>query len=211
MAFSRLINWSIMIRTLFLRMLRLFLVTGCLFLAAAANAQDTFQFTKGLMVPVPHNYGREAVCTDPLAYQLYTSTLKTPIEGETFMIADSGKALTWQAVTADSANRLFKRGMGRGGFGRGGYMYLTYTADRARTALLNIKGNSTVYVNGVPHAGDPYGSGWLYLPVQLKKGLNEFYVRGMFITARLAFPANPVQLNTEDPTLPSIVLTAQNN
>lgn len=193
----------------FRRMFKFLLLSGCFFLNATAFAQDTFQFTKGLIVPAAHNYGREALYTDPLAYQLYTNTLKSPVDGATFMLNDSGKAVTWQAVIADSANRLFKRGMGRGGFGRSGYMYLTYTSEAERTALLNIKGNSSVYVNSEPHAGDPYGSGWLYIPVQLKKGLNEFYVRGLFITAKLVFPRKPVLLNTEDPTLPSIVLNGQ--
>ncbi|MFC5411691.1 prolyl oligopeptidase family serine peptidase [Larkinella bovis] len=68
-----------------------------------------------------------------------------------------------------------------------------------------------VYVNGAPHAGDPYALGWLYVPVALKKGLNELYVRtSQFsrfqgLTARLIFPEKPVALNTEDPTLPSVV------
>ena len=71
--------------------------------------------------------------------------------------------------------------------------------------LLNIKGNSAVIVNAITHAGDPYSSGWLYIPVQLRKGLNEFYVRGQNIVADLHFPKKPVFLNTEDATLPFVV------
>ena len=36
------------------------------------------------------------------------------------------------------------------------------------------------------------------------------YVRGLFIMASLHFPAKPVLLNTEDPTVPSIVLGEKN-
>ncbi len=193
------------------RMLKLFLQIGVFLLAATAAAQETYQFTKGLIVPVSYQYGREAIYTDPLAYQLHTDNLKKPVEGTAFATDDSGQTVIWQAVVADSANRLYKRGLRRGGFGRGGYVYLTYTADAARTALLNITGNSSVYVNGELHAGDPYNSGWLYIPVPLKKGLNEFYVRGAFISAKLIFPAKNVLLNTEDPTLPSIILNEDNN
>lgn len=170
-------------------------------------SQDTYHFKSGLAVTSPQRYGREAVYTDLLAYRLYTNTLKTPADGAVFE-----NDQTWQAVTADSANRLFRRGSGRGrggGFGRGGYFYLTYQSDREGTALLNIKGNSGLYFNGVPHMGDPYSSGWLYIPVQLKKGLNELYVRGVFITASLSFPGKPVQLITEDPTMPAIVIGQQ--
>ena len=178
---------------------------------AHTSAQQAYQFTNGLILPVSYQYGREALYTDTLAYQLYTNGLKTPTEGASFTTDASGRAVMWQAVVADSANRLYKRGLGRGGFGRGGYIYLSYTSDKERSALLNITGNSSVYVNGVLHAGDPYASGWLYIPVALKKGVNSFYVRGAFITAKLLFPAKPLLLNTEDPTLPTIRLNKQNN
>jgi hypothetical protein len=76
--------------------------------------------------------------------------------------------------------------------------------------LLNIKGNSTTYFNGAPHTGDPYSSGWLYVPVNLKKGLNEFFVRGTLVVADLLFPSKEIFLNTEDATLPFIVTGADN-
>lgn len=72
-----------------------------------------------------------------------------------------------------------------------------------------------VYVNGAPHAGDPYASGWLYIPVSLKKGRNEFYVRtSQFsrfqgLLTELIFPAKPASLNTDDPTVPNVVLGQQ--
>ncbi len=178
-----------------------FLLQGILLLPCVpAAAQDTIQFRNGLYVASPQHYGREAVYTDVLAYQLYTNTLTPPKEGAAF-----DKQLTWQAVTADSANRLFRRGGGRGAFGRGGYFYLTHESDRPRLALLNIRGNSGFYLNGEPHAGDPYNSGWMYIPVQLKKGLNELYVRGGMITASLIFPGKSIQLQAADATLPHLI------
>lgn len=195
------------------RKLQYALLSALIGLQLPAWAQGTYQFKNGLMVTSTQRYGREAIYTDHLAYGLYTNTLKTPKEGEVFENNENGQPQVWQAVTADSANRLFRRGSGGrgggGGFGRGAYFYLTYQAGKAGPALLNIKGNSGLYINGEPHTGDPYSSGWLYIPVQLKKGLNEFYVRGMFITASLSFPGKPVQLVTEDPTMPAIVIGQQ--
>lgn len=188
----------------------LLLFMTCL-LVCYASAQEVVYFTKGLVANTPSRYGREALFTDALAYQLFTNTVKTPVDGAPFGTTENGEAIVWQAVEADSANRLFRRGMSRGSFGRGGYMYLTYNSDNEKTALLNINGGSSLFFNGEPHAGDPYNSGWLYIPVQLKKGLNELYVRGLFITASLTFPPKSVLLNTEDPTLPSIVLNQNNN
>src|SRR5689334_2807672 len=47
-------------------------------------SQEVYQFKKGLAVAIPLHYGREAVYTDALAYQLYTKTLKVPVEGGVF-------------------------------------------------------------------------------------------------------------------------------
>ncbi len=177
-------------------------------------SQEVYYFKTGLGASAPTRYGREALYTDQLAYQMYTNTLKKPVEGEVFGVNERGQNITWQPIKADSLNR-FRPTRGAAGFGefggRGGagYLYLTYTSPAAKVALLNIKGNSGVYFNGELHMGDAYSSGWMYIPVQLKKGLNELYVRGQFVTASLSFPPKPVVLNTEDPTMPAIVLNSQ--
>ncbi|MEO8568638.1 MAG: alpha/beta hydrolase-fold protein [Ginsengibacter sp.] len=185
------------------------------FYAVSSFSQDTLFFKNGLMINAPAHYGREAIVTDLLAYKLYTHTLKKPVEGESFGVDEDNREITWQSVVADSLNRLRpvirpERGRGRR-FG-GNYIYLTYHSEKEKPALLNIEGNSFVFFNGELHTGDPYGSGWLYIPVKLKKGLNEFFVRGGFqTTAKLIFPDKPVSINTGDPTLPSIVLTQNNS
>lgn len=168
---------------------------------------ETYKFTKAVFASVPAHYGREAIYNDLLAYQLYTNSLTKPANGGVFGKNDGGQEIRWQEITADSAGRLRPQGRPGGGFGqRGGvgYIYMTYSAEKAMPALLNIRGNSAVYVNGVMHMGDAYSSGYLYIPVDLKKGLNEFYVRGQLITATMSFPGSAVQMNTEDLTLPSI-------
>jgi dienelactone hydrolase len=174
------------------------------------QAQDTFHFTKGLIVRVPYTYGREALYTDPLAFKLYTNTLRTPAEGVVFDTTESKQGI-WQPIVADSLFRLRRGGRNFGERRLGTYLYLTYSSDKEQAALLNIKGNSGVYVNGEPHMSDPYGSGYLYIPIKLKKGLNEFYVRGGSIIASLAFPDKPIFINTEDVTLPHVRLGAQND
>ncbi|QMW03839.1 carboxylesterase family protein [Spirosoma foliorum] len=188
----------------------------------------TYSFTKGLVALTGSRYGREAIYADPLAYQLYTGALKPPTDGAVFGTDEQGKEIKWIPVTADSLNRLRLRsgfrgnggapagpgvvtGSLRGGIGGGGgYTYLTYPSTREQIASLNIKGNSNVYVNGELHMGDAYSMGYLHIPVKLKKGLNEFYVRGVMITANLTFPNKSALLRTDDPTLPSIRLGESN-
>jgi predicted esterase len=173
-----------------------------------AWSQLTYQFTKGLMINSASRYGREAIYTDPFLYKLYSNELRTPQAGDSLQVGAREQFVPWREVTADSANR-FRSGRAFGG--AGGYLYLTYNSDKAQSALLNVKGNSAVIVNGVLHAGDPYSSGWMYIPVALKKGLNEFYVRGGNIIATLLFPEKAASLNVEDPTLPFIAPANQNN
>lgn len=195
-----------------MRMKKLLIVFIFSFLTISSGfTQQVFQFTKGLWTQVPMRYGREALYTDLLAYQLYSGTLKTPANNALFNTDEKGVSISWKEVTADTLNRLIRPGLtrGSGGFGRGGYFYLTYDSKKEGPALLNIKGNSGVLFNGRSHAGDPYSSGWLYIPVQLKKGINELYVRGNIIQARLSFPSKKLLLNVEDPTVPSIVLNNQ--
>ena len=174
--------------------------------AQASLAQSTFIFTKGLFIEGVHHYGREAIYADSLAYQLYNKTLEKPALGKAFWNGVSSNAKLWQEVNANKQNIFEAKG-----FGMGGYLYLTYESPESKNVLLQIKGNSSVYVNGVLHAGDPYAAGWLYIPINLKKGENEFYVRRYFQTSvTLVFPEKPISIITADSTLPHVVLNVQN-
>jgi predicted peptidase len=170
------------------------------------NSQETFHFTQGLFIPGIHHYGREAIYTDSLAFQMYNQTLEKPSLGKMFWTGTNQSSKSWRQINANS-NHIFESR----GFGVGGYLYLTYNASVSKNVLLHIKGNSSVYVNGVLHAGDPYSSGWLYIPISLKKGENEFYIRKYFqTTASIIFPVKPISIFTDDATLPNIVLNLQN-
>ncbi len=172
---------------------------------AICNAQSDYTFRSGLAVAGVHHYGREAIVTDQLAYQLFKDQLKKPGEGITVMTNEDGEDIGWTRIEVDSTGRF------RGQAIMNGYIYLTYEASRAQNAILNVSGNSMVYVNGEPRGGDIYGDGWMYLPVGLRKGTNEILIRcGGFsrwqgVTARLSFPANGARLSADDPTLPHIL------
>jgi hypothetical protein len=192
-----------------MRTILLLTLTLCSFLPDVLG-QATFYFSEGLAAGPFHQYGREAIYKDELAHALNATTLIAPKEGATFLTVDK-KNSTWKALTADSLHRFQSRDMGNG------YLYLTYTAKKEQTALLNVTGNDMVYVNGAPHGGDIYRYGWMDIPVVLKKGKNEFYVRiGRFgsyggIVAKLDFPEKPVCLNTADLTMPHVVPTLKND
>ena len=163
-------------------------------------AQRSHRFTSGLTVSTGAHYGREALYTDAIAYQLYTKTINQPKEGGVFGKDNKGNEQRWTRIEADTAGK-FRRSWRAAA----NYVYFTYNADDDKVGVLNITGNSAVYVNGVLHAGDPYSSGWMNIPVKLKKGLNELYVRGQAVSASLNFPASPVLLDVTDATVPYII------
>ena len=167
------------------------------------SAQETFYFKEGLASGAVHQYGRQALYADALAYELYQGGL-SPKEGAP-VINNSQNKNTWVKMLPDS-NHVF-RGQALGG----GYLYLQYQSPKKQTAVLIATGNAMLYVNGVPHGGDQYRYGWMNIPVELKKGLNEIYIRtvgmGRFgaLSAKLEFPKKPIEILTKDPTLPFFV------
>lgn len=181
-------------------------------------AQDTIHFKEGLMINGVHRYGREAVYTDHVLYHLYNNSLATPTALGGLDKAVTNSDLKWVAVKADSAHMFrLPRIAGqtyRGGgmFNNSSYLYVTYQSDKSQTAILNTRGSNAVLVNGEPHSGDLYASGWLYIPVQLKEGLNEFYIRSGFgTTASLIITPQNLLINTEDPTVPVLVAGRNNS
>lgn len=171
-------------------------------LGHASAQQKVYVFDKALFAEAGARYGREALYTDSLAWEMYNGILKTPAEG----------VAGWQTLTADSLGRFIRRRQGRGFGFSAGYLYLTYNSTKEASVLLQVQGDAFLFFNGEPHAGDPYGMGWLYIPVRLKKGVNELYIRpGGPVKARLLFPDKPLQLNTEDPTLPVVLVGAAEN
>jgi len=176
-------------------------LTFCLLCSALrAGAQDTLCLTKALRADSLHHYGREAIYTDLLAMRLYERGAAPTASGGATITASG----SWKEVEADSLHQFRTRG-----FGNSSYLYLTYNSPGAITALLHMKGCSGLFFNAVPHAGDAYGSGWLYIPVLLKKGLNELYLRPAGLTTvQLIFSGPEAALNVEDPTLPMVIAGA---
>lgn len=193
-----------------------------IFISLNVFSQDTARFSSGLAVSSGSRYGRDAIYTDVLAWKMYSNSLTAPSANAQFDINEKGDTIFWKEVKADSAGwfRIFSRRefqrstnpfLRPGAADRGAdYLYLTYTAAKAQTALLRIQGNSGAYFNGVPHMGDPYASGYMYIPIQLKKGLNELYVRGANVLPEIIFTQKPIIIHTDDLTLPNIVLNQQN-
>jgi poly(3-hydroxybutyrate) depolymerase len=197
-------------------------VLALLLLAQTMVAQDTIRFEKALAVQSGSRYGREAIYTDLLSYQLFNGQLQ-PRAGNLFDKTHNGDSIIWRPVTADESGRFrvfsrrnFQRSnnpfLNPGAVDRGAdYLYITYDAPQQQAVLLRIQGSAGLYINGAPHMGDPYSAGYMHIPVLLKKGLNEIYIRGANVLPELIPVHQTLHLHTDDITAPHIVLNKNNS
>jgi dienelactone hydrolase len=181
-----------------------FATIALLLLMQFGYGQTAIVFDKSLASGSAHRYGRDALYTDTLAHLLYKGTLK-PAAGATWY-SEGGITKTWAPVQADSTGTYRGREMNNG------YLYLSCNAAKAQPAILTISGHSMAYFNGEAHAGDQYRYGWMHVPVMLKKGLNELYIRTGFtgrnggVQVKLIPAAKPLLFGRQDATLPFLVM-----
>jgi poly(3-hydroxybutyrate) depolymerase len=145
--------------------------------------------------------GRTPVRQDTLELQIVRGQFKLPVVGGK-LTSPTGQERTWQAAQAKEDGSFEHQAL------RGGYAFAKVTSETARVAMLEASGHNMVYVNGEPRMGDPYSTGYVHLPVQLKQGENTFLFavgRGS-LKAKLTAPPAKVFFDTGDPTLPDLVL-----
>ncbi len=147
-------------------------------------------------------HGRTPIPTDSVTFELARGTLRQPAEGVMVTSAD-GAERSWKAVrTTEDSGWLRHTAL------RGGYAALTLALDSPRTVLLDAAGHSVVYCNGVPRCGDPYATGFVRLPLQLRAGRNLllFRVARGRLRARLLPAPRTAILNGRDVTLPDALI-----
>lgn len=151
-----------------------------------------------LIMPAGARGGRTPIRTDLLERQLVLGPWKTPKNGD-HLEGDEKKK--WQAVDAAEDGSIRHPGLA------GGYALWTFESPKSELMILEAKGHGMVYVNGSPRPGDPYGYGFLGLPVAIRKGVNEFLFFGGrgAISASLRKPKGAIELSTDDATLPDLV------
>lgn len=123
-----------------------------------------------------------------------------PKEGDGLSLPD-GRRVEWTKAEANA------EGWFEGAALRSGYVAVSVTEPAPRVAILEAPGSGLVLVNGQPRAGDPYGYGYLRLPIQLKQGENWILASAARGRVRLSLrpaPDHPI-LEQEDATLPDVV------
>ncbi len=107
----------------------------------------------------------------------------------------------WQMIKAD------KDGTFRHPALRGGYAFASIRCDTDSVMILEAAGHVMAYAGGEPRVGDPYGHGYVRVPIRLKAGENPLLFaagRGT-LRFRLTRPRAEAQIDPGDATLPDLI------
>jgi dienelactone hydrolase len=161
-------------------------------LASTAGAGQPQIPDEALMLAPQGRASRYLIQKDPVTHAIAAGTWSVPTAG-----ASTGAA-EWQKVQANDKGEF-------SGVPRGGYLHMTVPSDQDCVMLMHARGHSLVYVNGIPRAGDPYGLGFVHLPIQLHAGNNHLLFRvSRGVSASLREPASDLQFSPADVTLPTL-------
>lgn len=170
-------------------------------LALEATAKD-LQLTKGLAVGLIGQYGRFAVPTDLLAWQMATGTMAEPRPGAVVGKSAKGEDQAWAPVEAGKDGWIENRALA------GGYLFVVVDSARPRTMTLEATGFYVAWINGEPRGGEKYGAEYLLEPVRLVKGRNVLLLRGergRFKGKLVEAPAE-IFFTDRDMTLPDLII-----
>lgn len=154
-----------------------------------------------LVLPRVGNYGRQPLQRDPIDYAMASGSWKPPSAGDTVTAAD-GQEHSWQVAQPDQQGRL------SGPHAQGGYAHTVVSSPVERIMLLKATRHASVRVGNEWLAGDPYGLGWLELPVRLGAGEMPllFHLAQPGFNAKLVTPPADVYILTADVTLPDVAI-----
>ena len=129
--------------------------------------EPSHEFTEALVIGRVREGGRQPIRSDAVEHRLVRGTFEAPQEGET--VDDvQGVSQSWSTVDAQPDGWITAPAL------RSGYAFCQYESPEDQVLLLDARGHSMVYVNGVPRVGDPYRYGSTVLPVRLHEGTNDF-------------------------------------
>lgn len=167
------------------------------------DGPSVIEVREALALPPAGRVGRVAVPVDPVAAAIAAGRFEAPKEGDAFE-RPGGAPLRWSRIEAGEDGQFRSRALA------GGYAAVVVPSDSERVMVLEAAGHGVAYVNGEPRAGDPYGYGFVRLPVGLRRGENLLLFGGGrgTLRVRLTEPTGPAELDAADATLPDLVAGA---
>lgn len=166
----------------------------------APAATEPIEIHEALAIGRVSGGGRAAVPTDAVWDQIANNTFQWPEADQTLALSN-GRSGKWQKIQAD------KDGWFQGQALAGGYVACTVDSPESAVMLVQAEGDTTAWVNGQTHTGDPYSYGYLAFPAKLEKGENHLLFacgRGR-LRVKLLPVRGPLMLDTRDATLPDVL------
>jgi poly(3-hydroxybutyrate) depolymerase len=162
-------------------------------------AGAAIELREGLTILTSHER-RAAINLDPVVAQVLAGTWAMPRAGESVANPGGGQARKWVPIKAGNDGWFSGEDL------RGGYLAVSFSADDDSVMMLEAAGHSMVYAGGEPRGGDTYSTGYVHLPVHVRKGQNAllFQVGRGRLQARLTKPKAPAFLSVADVTLPDM-------
>jgi hypothetical protein len=171
-----------------------------------ASAKE-LALTKGLAVGPVGRFGRSAVPTDLLLWQIASGAMAPPRAGVVIGTDDKDEARAWAAIEANAEGWFENPALA------GGSLFITVDSEQARTMILEATGYYVARINGDPRGGEKYGAEWIHMPIGLRLGRNELLFkgeRGRF-RGRLIEPSAEAYFTEKDMTLPDLVIGEKGN
>lgn len=138
---------------------------------------------------------------DPVQDAIVAGRWAAPKAGES-VATPGGPDRAWTAI------RRGEDGTFRHPALRGGYAFASIRSDGDAVMVLEAAGHAMAYAGSEPRAGDPYGHGYVRVPVRLKAGENPLLFaagRGS-LKFRLTRPRAEAQVEAGDATLPDLIV-----
>jgi pimeloyl-ACP methyl ester carboxylesterase len=168
--------------------------------AQAPKPPEPIVLREGLVIRSVSAYGHDPLHLDFLAADLVAGRWKAPQAGDKIELP-GGMEVAWEKASTDKDGTLKHASL------RGGYVYWAVPSESERVMILEASGHLVAYVNGEPRTGDPYGGGFVRLPVLLRKGTNDLLLQGArgAVKARLVPPRTEVYPENADGLLPDLL------
>ncbi len=188
------------------------LITLAISIISFCQTQDSIVLNQGLVLRMGRPDGNKIITPNVIEASIVTDSWEEPKENKE--VKSGSKVIgKWEKITTND------KGWYKDDSLYNAYVYLQYKSDKEDNAILEQRGNRMVYVNGIPRSGNPYGyqdvyNPWeprfdySYIPVKLKKGINEFlfFCRRGLLKAVIHPNEKGLIFNHHDLTIPDLIV-----
>lgn len=170
-------------------------------LILSAQTPEAIELREGLGIRGVVRSGRTPILTDAVLAEVAKSGWKSPKLND-MVTTQTGDKRTWIELKSGQDGGFDGQAI------QSGYAYFEVDRQKPEIRILESSGWGMVYADGQPRAGDPYGFGYLKMPVKLKAGKTGFLFaagRGR-PRAKLTAPPARAFFNLGDTTFPDLIV-----